>query len=163
VILWTIRLATLCYAVALAQFIYKRDPRPAWTLGCALYLAHVVSAFHFTYYWSHETAVRETARQTQALCGLNWGGGVWFNYVFTALWTADALWWNLSPQTRGKRPPWLNTTIHSYLAWMFVNGAIVFPQGPTRWAALSLAVMLVLARFSRPSIVAPPFDPGIPL
>ena len=148
-ILWTIRLATLCYAFALAQFIFKRNPRPAWTLGCALSLAHVVAAFQTTYHWSHEAAVRETARQTQALFGLNWGGGVWFNYVFTLIWTADALWWNVSPQTRDKRPRWLNTAIHSYLAWMFVNGAIIFPQGPTRWVSLALAIALAAARFRR--------------
>ena len=145
VILWTIRLATLCYAAALAQLIYRRDARPLWTLGCLLYLAHVLAAFHFAYHWSHAFAVAETARQTQALFGLNWGGGVWFNYVFTALWTADTLWWWCSPQTRASRPLLLSRSIHFYLAWMFINGAIVFPQGLTRWVSLALAAALVLA------------------
>ncbi|MBL8242408.1 MAG: hypothetical protein JNM66_33590 [Bryobacterales bacterium] len=144
VILWTIRLATLCYVIALAQLIRRRPARLWWLLGCALYLAHAAAAFLIAYHWSHEIAVRETARQTQALFGLHWGGGVWFNYAFTAIWTADAFWWLLSPHTRAQRPPWLSRSIHIFLAWMFVNGAIVFPQGPTRWVAAALAVALLL-------------------
>lgn len=143
-ILWTIRLATVCYVVALAQLIRRKPARNWWLAGCMLYLAHVVAAFHITYHWSHEIAVRETARQTEALFGLNWGGGVWFNYVFTAVWAADAAWWLLSPTSRDNRPAWLSRSIHIYLAWMFVNGAIVFPQGPTRWVAAALAGGLCL-------------------
>ena len=143
-VLWTIRLSGLLYALALALFLTRRNPRLAWTLACLFYLAHLLSAFHFSYHWSHQFAVAETARQTQALFGLYWGGGVWFNYAFTALWTLDALWWNLSPHSYLSRPLWLTRSVHIYLAWMFVNGAIVFPQGPTRWAALALAAALGL-------------------
>jgi hypothetical protein len=149
VILWSIRLATLCYVIALAQFLRRRDPRLAWTLGCLFYLTHVAAAFHLQYHWSHAAAVQETARQTQALFGLYWGGGVWFNYAFTAIWTADTIWWNCAPKTHQARPAWLNIAVHSYLAFLFVNGAIVFPQGPIRGFALSAAIALAVAGFRR--------------
>lgn len=145
-ILWTIRLAGILYVIALVQMIRHRPARVYWTFGCALYLAHVVAAFQYAYHWSHTIAVQETARQTEALFGLNWGGGIWFNYVFTIIWTTDALWWLVAPKSRAARPDWLNTTIHSYLAWMFVNGTIVFPQGPTRWIAAAAAVALVVMK-----------------
>ena len=147
-ILWTIRLAGIFYVIAIVQLIRHRPARASWAIGCALYLAHVVAAFQYAYHWSHAIAVQETARQTEALFGLNWGGGIWFNYAFTAIWAADAAWWLIAPKSRAARPNWLNTVIHSYLAWMFVNGAIVFPQGPTRWIAAALAVVLIILKLA---------------
>jgi hypothetical protein len=148
VILWTIRLAGLFYVIAIVQLIRHRPARAFWAIGCALYLAHVVAAFQYAYHWSHAIAVQETARQTEALFGLNWGGGIWFNYAFTVIWTADSLWWLIAPKKRAARPNWLNTAIHSYLAWMFVNGAIVFPQSPTRWIAAALAFVLIILKLT---------------
>ena len=145
---WTIRLAGIFYFIALAQMIRRRPARLYWTIGCALYLAHAAAAFQYAYHWSHATAVQDTARQTEALFGVNWGGGIWFNYAFTAIWTADALWWLIAPKTRAARPRWLNAAVHSYLAFMFINGAIVFPQGPARWIAAAMAAALVLLSVS---------------
>jgi len=144
VILWTIRLAGIFYFIALLQMTRRRPARLYWTIGCALYLAHAAAAFQYAYHWSHALAVHDTARQTEALFGVNWGGGIWFNYAFTAIWTGDALWWLIAPKTRAARPRWLNTAIHWYMAFMFINGAIVFPQGPARWIAAAMAVALVL-------------------
>jgi len=146
VILWTIRLAGVLYVIALAQMIRRSPARAFWITGCVFYLAHVVAAFHYAYHWSHGFAVQETARQTRELFGLDWGGGIWFNYLFTVVWSADALWWLLRPKSRESRPKWLNASIHSYIAWMFINGAIVFPQGPTRWVAASMALTLAVWR-----------------
>lgn len=150
-IVWTIRLACIFYCLALAQIIRRRPARVYWTIGCAFYLAHVAAAFHYVYHWSHSVAVQETARQTQAIFGMNWGGGVWFNYAFTVIWSADAFWWLAAPKSRAARSAWLNTAIHSYLAWMFINGAIVFPTGPTRWVAAAAAVVLLLAKVFFPA------------
>jgi len=154
-ILWTIRLAGIFYFIALARMIRRQSGRTFWILGCAFYVAHVAAAFHFAYGWSHATAVLETARQTQELFGLNWGGGVWFNYAFTAIWTADAVWWMIAPRSRKSRPPWLDIGMHAYLAFIFINGAIVFPQGPTRWIAASLAIALVFLKAFASSSVKP--------
>jgi hypothetical protein len=148
VILWTIRLAGIFYVIALVKLIRNRPARAYWAIGCALYLAHVVAAFEYAYHWSHAIAVQETARQTEELFGLNWGGGIWFNYAFTAIWTVDAAWWLIASKNRATRPNWLNNTIHSYLAWMFINGAIVFPKGPTSWISAAIAAGLIILKLT---------------
>ena len=107
--------------------ILRRPARAYWTAGCLFYLAHVVAAFAFAYQWSHAVAVAETARQTKALFGLDWGGGIWFNYVFTVIWAGDALWWQLASNHYERRPAWIGKAVHLYMAWMFINGAIVVP------------------------------------
>ena len=39
-----------------------------------------------------------TARQTAELFRIRWGGGLYFNYVFTAVWAADVLWMWAKPE-----------------------------------------------------------------
>lgn len=152
-ILWTIRLSAVCYAAAIAAIVLGRPARRWWAAGCALYLAHVAAAFHSAYHWSHAAAVRETARQTEAMFGIASGAGIWWNYLFTAVWTADALWWLASPETRDRRPRWLSAAIHAYIAFLFVNGAIVFPHGPIRWLSAAAAAALAILWVSRRSVV----------
>ena len=87
--IWTVRLATLLYVAALAIWVTANSPRGrkiarlGWTAACLCYLAHVYGAFAFMHGWSHASAYLETARQTQELFGLAWGGGIYFNYLFT--------------------------------------------------------------------------------
>ena len=52
-----------------------RRSRILWSLGCLLYVTHVVSAFHNSYDWSHTVAAAKTLRQTEALIGTSWSGG----------------------------------------------------------------------------------------
>ncbi|MBI2688847.1 MAG: hypothetical protein HYX27_21295 [Acidobacteria bacterium] len=141
-ILWTIRIAALLYSIALVQIIRGRDARVLWTAGCASYLAHVAAAFQWVYGWSHAIAVRETARQTRELFGLDWGVGIWFNYAFTLVWLGDVLWWWIAPESRERRADWIGKTIHGYMVWMFLNGAVVFPKGAVRWISAAVAVSL---------------------
>ena len=115
--LWTIRISALLYAVVL--LLRRRHPGAArWLSGAAyvLYLAHVYLAFDQRYGWSHAAAYAETARQTRELFGLDWGGGIYWNYAFTLLWPLDILFpgraWS----------GWL----HGFLIFMFVNGVFVF-------------------------------------
>jgi len=63
--------------------------RRAWTFGCAFFLAHVIYAFASYHHWSHAAAYRETARQTAALTGWDWGGGIFINYLFGLAWLTD--------------------------------------------------------------------------
>jgi hypothetical protein len=144
IILWTIRAACISYAAALAALIAGRHrvARTTWTAGCALYLAHVWSAFEYKHHWSHASAVAETARQTGELFGLYWGGGVWFNYLFTLVWLGDAAWWWMDASSYRQRSVWIASAVHGYLAFMFFQGAVVFAHGPVRW--LSAAVCIVL-------------------
>src|SRR5262245_23179114 len=100
----TIWLALGCAAaMAVEAMLCQQRPRDErlarwlWTLGCAAYLGHVLAAFHFYHHWSHAAASRETARQTTETIGITWAGGIYFNYLFTALWLADVVWWWANP------------------------------------------------------------------
>lgn len=145
--LWTVRLACVCYAIAVAAWIRRRRgaARVAWTAGLGFYLLHVAAAFQFHHQWSHAAAYRETARQTQALFGFDWGGGLWFNYVFTAVWAVDAAWLWMAQETYYRRSRALAVAIHGFLAFMFVNGAIVFGSPAMRWVSLAAVAALFFA------------------
>ncbi|HWZ31462.1 MAG TPA: hypothetical protein VNX18_09030 [Bryobacteraceae bacterium] len=127
--------------MSLALWLKRRDAaaRISWTLACAFYLAHVAAAFQFQHHWSHQAAYLETARQTADVFGVNWGGGLYFNYVFTVVWIADVWWlWR-----NGARPPWMTVAIHTFFGFMFFNATVVFGSGFMRW--FGVASMLVLA------------------
>ena len=72
---------------------YFRLARLIWSVACVSLLVHVAFAYHFYHHWSQESVYRETARQTADVTGINWGGGVYFNYVVMAGWIVDAAWW----------------------------------------------------------------------
>src|SRR5262245_6539359 len=104
--------ATVLAAVVLwacAEILKIRRPthvepaRRLWTAAIVLMILHAVLAFHVVYGWRHATAVIETARQTAAVTGLEWGGGIFVNYVFLAAWTIDAAWWWIAPRAYVRR------------------------------------------------------------
>jgi hypothetical protein len=134
----------------------RRGPTPMstarrlWAAGAACAAVHVTLAFHLRHAWSHASAVAETARQTDELVGFRFGGGVWVNYAFLAVWTADALWWGLSPASFARRPPALDAAVRLFLLFIVVNGAIVFAHGPVRvLGASSLAALAVAWHMGR--------------
>ena len=144
---WTVRLALLLYAMTLALRIAQPHRNAAarllWTAGCGLFLAHVVYAFHFFHGWSHQHAYDETARQTRAVTGVDSGDGLYLNYLFTLVWAADvAMWWLGGQEAYERRPRWVDVTLHVFMAFMVVNGAVVFASGATRWSAVVVAVAL---------------------
>ena len=118
--------------------------RWAWTFGCACFLSHVVSAFAFYHGWSHTAAYRETARQTAELTGHHWGGGIFLNYLFAALWTGDVLWWWLCPAGFMRRSPRLTAAWQAFLLFMVFNGTVVFGNGPVRWFGAVISVSLAM-------------------
>ncbi len=126
----------------------KPAGRRAWAVGALAALAHAATAFHFRHGWSQRAALAETARQTAALTGLDWGGGLYVNYLFLAVWTADAGWWWRSPETFDHRPQALDRAVRAFLLFMFLNGAVVFAKGPIR-AVGAAAVLAVLAAWYR--------------
>ena len=113
--------------IALALLLGRRPfaSRRASLAGLAVYLIHVACAFEFFYEWSHATAYSETARQTQALFGVKWGGGLYLNYVFTVLWTGEcvAAWapqeWHSKTLSRAR------AGVHAFLTFMVVNATAV--------------------------------------
>jgi hypothetical protein len=155
---WTVRLALLLYAVTLVlRFGPKTFRRAAlarltWTAGCLLYLAHVACAFHFVHHWSHAAAYEATARDSAALFGLNWGGGIYINYAFTLAWIADAAWWWARRNSYETRPRWLEISVQGFFVFMAFNGAVVFASGATRWISAFLFFCLAASLWrARPS------------
>ena len=147
----TIWLALVLYAVGEAGRLRMRaDPalerwaRWAWTLGGLAYLLHVAAAFHYVHGWSHALAYADTARQTEGLLGLNWGGGIYFNYIFTAIWLADIAWWWLAHESFWRRPLVVERSLQLFFLFMVFNAAVVFPTGPVRWLGLAIVIGLLV-------------------
>src|SRR5437868_5813694 len=65
------------------------DPPPTarawWVAGCGFGLVHAVFVFAL-FNWSHAAAVAHTEQVS------GFGGGVFVNYVFLAVWVLDAAW-----------------------------------------------------------------------
>ncbi len=129
--------------------------RVMWTIGCAFFLAHVACAFAFFHGWSHAAAYRETARQTAGMTGVNWGGGLFLNYLFALAWLADVLWWWLAPENFARRPRALTVAWQGFFFFMVFNGTIVFGKGPVRWfgAAIGVGLALLWVKTRHPRIV----------
>ncbi len=127
--------------------------RAMWTIGAALLAVHSVAAFHTFYDWSQERALVETARQTAAVTGWSWGGGLFINYAFVVTWMADAVWWWLAPEAYRRRPAALSAALRGVFVFMFLNGAIIFAGGGMRVLGI-IAVSVVIAAWYR-SAIAP--------
>lgn len=129
-----------CRAEGRARWL--RNARWAWTMGCACFAVHVTAAFTTIHHWSHQSAYDAVARQTNDFAGLNWGGGIYFNYLFAAAWVADVGWWWLHSQAFPRRPRWMENVWHGYFFFMTVNGAVVFVHGPARWLGVFLCTVM---------------------
>ena len=145
---WTIRLALACYVFCLAATILRPGAagsrindavRIIWTLGCGLFIAHVVAAFGYYHHFSHAAAYDETARQTQEQIGFAFGGGIYFSYMFLVFWVMDVAWRWLTPDTR---PAWLDWPLHAYMFFIAFNGAVVFEGGVSRVAGIFACLLL---------------------
>ncbi|MEX2119991.1 MAG: hypothetical protein WD847_10395 [Pirellulales bacterium] len=153
--LWTIRAALACYFAALiAQTAGRRESsqslgRLFWTAGCLVYLAHVACAFHYYHGWSHGTAWRHTAGVTQQVIGWHWGGGLFVNYLFSAVWLGDVAWWWIRPAGRRARPAAVSLAVHGFMLFVVVNATVVFETGALRWLALAACLLLAACWLAR--------------
>jgi hypothetical protein len=149
----TVGIAILAYTAGAAIFATgrRRDQwaRLVWTTGCAALLAHFACAFNYYHAWSHASAYSETARQTAAVLGINWGGGLFINYTVALGWLTDVVWWWFAGLSSYRRRPWLVTLIwHSFLIFIIFNATVVFKDGLTRWVGLLVCLTLCLSWFS---------------
>jgi hypothetical protein len=134
----TILVATVLWAWA--EVLKIRRPavveptRRVWTAAFGFALLHAVAAFQVAYGWSHAAALVDTARQTAAVTGLSWGGGIFANYLFLALWFADAVWWWVAPAAYLRRPLRVERTRLAIFLFMFLNGAVIFAGNAARAA-----------------------------
>ncbi|MFO0864833.1 MAG: hypothetical protein U0744_09315 [Gemmataceae bacterium] len=116
-----------------------------WLGGWAVCVGHVLIAYDLAHGWSHDRAVEATAKQTADLVGFSFGGGVWINYGFLALWGADAAWRILLPSPYWMRSTALHWTILSSLAFIVFNATIVFGGWPGRIVGI-IAMLAIAAR-----------------
>jgi hypothetical protein len=149
----TIWISILAYTVGCVVFATARKQsngdkwtRLAWTFGCAALVAHFICAFNFYHSWSQQSAYVDTARQTAEVVGINWGGGLFINYVVAILWIADVTWWWLAGLSAYRRRAWLITLLwHGFLLFIIFNATIVFKDGLTRWIGLLVCLTLGLS------------------
>lgn len=142
----TIHAALTLYAISLIVRITKRDvDRPSalvrwsWTLGFVAFAAHMICAFHFYHDWSHAAAYDATGRDTEELFGVNWGGGLYFNYAFSVVWLADVLrLWMRRPQAA-----WARYALHLFMFFIAFNATVVFESGIVRRVGIALTSVLV--------------------
>src|SRR5687767_11205762 len=95
--------------------------RSAWTAGLAAYLVHVGAAFAYFHGYSHDAAYRATAARTAEVVGWEWGGGLYANYAFTALWTLDAAWWWCGLEAYETRPRFAAWFFQGFLGFIVLN------------------------------------------
>lgn len=156
---WTSWIALACFVAAefgkRPAFVSGRAAA-SWTFavsacGIALLLIHMAIGFDIRHGWSHAAAVRETARQTAAVYGLDWGGGLYVNYLFAAIWALDA--WRVKRAGLARagharprhRPSGLTWALRAFYFTIIFNGAVVFVAGPRRWLGAGLVLAMVWA------------------
>lgn len=150
-------IALICYFAATVARLLPGAGRAGlarwlWTVGCLAYVVHVICAFQFYHAWSHEAAEADTARQTAEVTGWNWGGGIWFNYLFTLAWIVDVvrMWRNVEFRTVGLCSA--DAAWQAFFFFMIFNATIVFESGAVRWlgivGCLAIATLFVRSRLN---------------
>ena len=121
-----------------------------WLTGAILSVVHTLCAFGFFHHWSHIAAVEDTARQTDELLGFRFGGGLYFNYVFVALWLRQ------TPFGGSQTVSHMNLDLGvigicvvGYLLFIAINGTAVFESGISRWGGVVLLLTLVTCTLSK--------------
>jgi hypothetical protein len=127
-----------------------RPARWAWwsySAGAVLCVIHIAVAMAVAHEWSHASAVEATARQTAAVYGLAWGGGVFVNYVFVAVWMLEV--WRWRARGSASRPDAITWAARILFLIVIVNGAVVFAHGAGRIAGAVLLAALLWIYFGR--------------
>lgn len=130
-ILWAARLSVALYAVAVVGWLRRSSDTPIqvrwlWLASWASCVIHVLFAFHFEHHWSHAAALKHTADMTGRVVGWYWGGGLYVNYVFLALWGGHACRW-----LRNEGGISMHRSFQAVAAFMMINATAVF--GPSWW------------------------------
>lgn len=148
----TIWLALACFVAGHAGISRQRQtglpPAWAWPLWCLGLVAcgvHVVIAMAVHHQGSHWAAVRETARQTEAVYGLSWGGGIYVNYLFVGVWLAELVWWRVDPRRYLGQPSWIVWAVRAFYLVIVVNAAVIFAAPDRRFAGVVVTATLVAA------------------
>jgi hypothetical protein len=137
---------SVIFALARGRSRWDAATRLTWTIAVVSLIAHFICAYEFYHHWSHESAYLDTARQTDAVVGLNWGGGLFINYAFLILWIVDLGWWWLRGLNSYRTRPWgILAAWHGFLIFILFNATVVFKDGAVRWAGLVICLTLLVA------------------
>jgi hypothetical protein len=143
----TIWVSLTAYALGALAFGFSRNrykwdsiARLALTAGCVALLAHVACAFHFYHGWSHESAYRETARQTAEVFGVDWGGGLYINYAFIIGWILNVVSWWRGLDLYRSLPVSLLIGWQVFMLFIFFNATVIFGKGALRWIGLGVCL-----------------------
>ena len=154
--LWAIRIAIIFWFGFAVSLSSSRDSnvnwqwrRLLWTLATIFYLIHVVSAFAWFHEWSHSAATEHTAEMTRQVTGIDWGGGIWFNHLFTIVCFVQTIAWWTWPASVKKRSRLTSFLIYGYCLFIGFNATVVFASGPVRWIGLAMFVGLAFVWFTR--------------
>ncbi len=154
----TVRVALLYYLAAVLLMLrldrlgwrtitpLGKAARLCWTLGLLAYAIHLAMAMHYYHGWSHAEAMNHVDEVS------GFGPGIFLSHLFTLLWTADAAWWWLAPDSYAVRSSWFGRVLHGYMAFIIFNGTVVYETGIIRWAGLLMFVLLGLGLYNRWSI-----------
>lgn len=147
--IWTARLSMGCYFARITWDLirWRRDgvlpwqlsslARVLWSVGCGIFVLHVLLAFGVYHHWSHAEAWEHTATRTRELTGWDSGVGLYFNYLILLLWLVDVvLHW-----TRETLFRWWYLGVQGFFAFMILNATVVF--GSRGWVVV-LAVWVIL-------------------
>ena len=146
---WIAVFGTITAAVVAWAIAEVFRSRTAWAAGALLAGLHSLAAFEAFYGWSHDIALEMTRRQTAALIGVDFRGGIYFNYAFIALWTLDALQWLMADDGDESRSRPVSLAIRGFIFFMIVNGAVIFADGLARVIGALCVTAVVLAWTSR--------------
>jgi hypothetical protein len=118
---------------------------------------HILIAMSVRHGWNHQSAVQATARQTAAVYGLDWGGGVYVNYLFVAVWIAEGVWWRRWPVRYAARPRTIQWGLRAFYFVIIANAAVVFASASGRVIGVGLVGWLLGIWFlEATSLAAPP-------
>ena len=120
------------------------SPLALSAIGMAMLVVHIAIAIFHHHGGDHAAAVAETARLTEQVYGVAWGGGVYVNYAFLAAWAAYLWWWRAHPRRLDDSNPGL-LAMRAVLFVIIFNALVVFASPLTRLLGIALCVMLVWA------------------
>jgi hypothetical protein len=117
--------------------------------GVAALVVHMVVAMGLAHGWSYAAAVEHTRRTAGV------GAGFWVNYLFAAVWLADATWMAMDPSGYARRPRWVGRTVTGFLGFVVFNATVVYGGRAARVGGAAGFTFLAYSRFSHSRRSAP--------
>ena len=141
---WIVWLSLIAFAAG--ELAKSRRYAGAWSIsatGAILLAVHIVLAMAGRHGWSLTSAIEATARQTNDMFGIDWGGGVYVNYIFAAVWITELFVWRQWPDGYASRPGWIKWSLRAFYFVIIVSAAVIFASGWRRWMGAAIVAALV--------------------